>query len=314
LTLNAASSSNTVTIAPGAFRKTEYLLSLPPGITGPVRFEATNYSPVLFTITGGSSATNLATMPPLSPPPPAGASPQVSEKLMKFLDKHISPYEPIYFLLGSYPAAKFQFSLKYEVLAFTNKNNPLSDLYFAYTQTSFWDLVSKDPAFYDTSYKPSAFLYYPDLALKPIDSKLDLQAGMEHESNGRGGVEERSLNTIYFQPTLTYQPTDDFSFSLQPRAWYYLTVGDYDTDLANYRGYGDVLGTVRWKAIAFATKLRMGKDWDHQGWQFDLWFQLPDWFHFNPALQVEYFTGYGQTLRQYNVSSHGIRGGLSLWY
>jgi hypothetical protein len=35
---------------------------------------------------------------------------------------------------------------------------------------------------------------------------------------------------------------------------------------------------------------------------------------FNPSIQVQYFTGYGQTLRQYDQSSHGLRAGICLWY
>ena len=35
---------------------------------------------------------------------------------------------------------------------------------------------------------------------------------------------------------------------------------------------------------------------------------------FNPSIQVQYFTGYGQTLLQYNETSHALRAGLCLWY
>jgi outer membrane phospholipase A len=128
--------------------------------------------------------------------------------------------------------------------------------------------------------------------------KLDLQGGAEHESNGRGGADERSLNTIYFQPTLRYQAATNLLFALQPRFW----------------DYGDVSGSVTYEKIQLATELTLGKNGDHAGWQFDLRFNLPPYFRFNPAIQIEYFNGYGQTLRQYNEFSSGIRAGLCLWY
>ena len=127
--------------------------------------------------------------------PSAGRGTNASAVATPF-SRYLSPYEPIYFLLGTYPAAEFQFSLKYQVFAPTNRwARPSTNVYLAYTQTSFWDLLSSDPSFYDTSYKPSAFLYFPDIlpGKKEEVIRLDLQGGIEHESNGRGGAAERSL-------------------------------------------------------------------------------------------------------------------------
>lgn len=58
------------------------------------------------------------------------------------------------------------------------------------------------------------------------------------------------------------------------------------------------------RSCAFAISLRL----------LDLRFNLPHQFHFNPAIHLQYFTGYGQTLRQYNQTSSGFRAGLCLWY
>lgn len=251
---------------------------------------------------------------PASLPPPATNTP-----LMNFIDKHIFAYEPIYFILGTYPAAEFQFSLKYKLLDLTDRWNPLAHTYFAYTQTSFWDLISKDPSFYDTSYKPSAFLFYPDLFPKN-NFQLDLQGGVEHESNGRGGTMERSLNTVYLQPTLTFDLPAHLNLSFQPRAWYYISIGNNNRDLPDYRGYADLCTAITWRnpqggeRVQLATRLRVGDGGSHAGWLFDLRFNLPHRTHINPAIQLEYFTGYGQTLRQYNAYSQGLRAGFCLWY
>jgi len=316
LGLNTNQSPEEVTIAAGGFAKAEYWVTVPANIRGPATLELTNYNALVLAVSDSPAMTNLA-LAPLAPPfsrRGTNATTQVGQQLASYLNNHISPYEPIYFMLGSYPAAEFQLSLKYRIFAFTNDVNPLANLYFAYTQTSFWDVISRDPSFYDTSYKPSGFIYYPEVLFHDSEVKLDLQGGGEHESNGRGGSAERSLNTVYFQPTLRYQATTNLSFALQPRFWDYLSVGDYDTDLANYRGYGDLTGSVMYDKVQFATKVTLGKDGNNAGWQFDLRFNLPAFFRFNPAIQIEYFTGYGQTLRQYNQYSSGIRAGLCLWY
>ena len=249
--------------------------------------------------------------------PATNATPQSA--LIEFLGRHISGYEPIYFILGTYPGAEFQLSLKYKLFDLQDKWNPLAHAYVAYTQTSFWDLFSSDPSFYDTSYKPSGFLYYPDI-FERKRFRFDLQGGAEHESNGKGGAGERSLNTLYLQPTARVDLPAHLELTLQPRAWVYFNLGSNNPDMADYRGYADLRAALTWTSptggekIQFATKLRIGNAGNHAGLQFDLRFNLPPVLHFNPIIQLQYFTGYGQTLRQYNQHSSAFRAGLCLWY
>jgi outer membrane phospholipase A len=313
LLLNTNRSGMKAAIAPGGFVKAEYLLDVPAISGGPVTLAVSNYNPVVILVTNDSfRASAPAPAPPASP----------LTNTWDFLGRHLSAYEPIYFILGSYPAAEFQFSIKYKVLNLINHQNPLDHLYFAYTQTSFWDLISPDPSFYDSSYKPSVFLYYADVLPGKNETffHLDLQGGAEHESNGRGGAGERSLYTAYLQPTATFDLPYHLELTLQPRARIYYWVGHNNPDLADYRGYADLLATLTWtnqnsgEKIQLATKLRIGDEGTHAGLQFDFRFNLPLSLKFNPTIQVQYFTGYGQTLRQYNQPSHAFRAGLCLWY
>lgn len=249
--------------------------------------------------------------------PVTNAAPQSA--FMEFVGRHIYGYEPIYFILGTYPGAEFQFSLKYKLFDLQSQWDPLAHAYIAYTQTSFWDLFNQDPSFYDTSYKPSGFLYYPDI-FRRNRFQLDLQGGAEHESNGRGGTGERSLNTLYLQPTARFDLPAHLELTLQPRAWFYFNLGSNNPDMADYRGYADLLAALTWTApqgwekVQFATKFRIGDEGSHAGLQFDLRFNLPPILHFNPIIQLQYFTGYGQTLRQYNQHSSAFRAGLCIWY
>lgn len=303
-------------IAPGAFAKEEYLLDIPPDLHGQVTLDISNYNQVSLRVEDG----RVSTMP-VAQTPPSIEPPQKPRRstLVQYLGNHLSPYEPIYFLLGTYPAAEFQFSLKYQLFNFTNSFSPLTNLYFAYTQTSFWDLISSDPSFFDSSYKPSMFVYRPDVySTKEKFFRLDMQGGAEHESNGRGGTAERSLYTAYLQPTFTFGRPGHLQLTLQPRAWTYFWVGHNNPDIAEFRGYADLVSALTlkkdpnsWANFQLASRFRIGDEGTHAGIQIDLRYKVP---HFNPAIQLQYFTGYGQTLRQYNVLSHGFRAGLCIWY
>jgi outer membrane phospholipase A len=315
LLLNTNGSPIAATIAPGSFVKEEYLLDLPLTSSGQVTLDIRNYNQVAILVAPASSGIPGAKHSPLPPPPPGS-------ELWEYFGNHISFYEPIYFILGNAPAAEFQFSLKYKLLDFKDDWDPLTHLYVAYTQTSFWDLLTKDPSFYDTSYKPSIFLYYPDVFQKDF-FQLDLQGGAEHESNGHGGTLERSFNTIYLQPKATFDLPYNLQLSLQPRAWLYARVGSNNVDIAQYHGYADLLAALTWldlnsgERIQVSTKFLVGDEGSHVGLLYDLRFNVagvPVLRKFNPSIQVQYFTGYGQTLLQYNEKSHALRAGLCLWY
>ena len=319
LVLNTNSSPMAATIAPGGFVKAEYLLDLPLTSSGGITLDIGDYNPVAIVVQPVSTEVPLTTTRP-SASSMTNAAP--AYQLGEYFGTHLSFYEPIFFIAGSHPAVEFQVSLKYKILDLKGDKDPLTHLYFAYTQTSFWSAFVKDPSFYDTSYKPSGFFYYTDVFRNKL-FQLDLQFGGEHESNGRGGTGERSFNTGYLQPTVTVDLPDNFQFTLQPRAWFYFVVGDNDSNIADYRGYADLRTAVTWndphsgEKIQLATRLRLGDEANHAGVQVDLRFNLanaPVLRKFNPAIQIQYFTGYGQTLLQYNQVSNGLRAGLCLWY
>lgn len=309
--------SSSAIVRPRGFVKQEYRFEFPRNMIGDVWLSVSNYPAVLVRV----EMSNLeASNPESAPAKKASEAKQTkSAGFFQYLGEHLSPYEPIFFLLGTYPAAEFQFSLKYKVFNTEGPVNPLAHFYFAYTQTSFWDLLTRDPSFFDTSYKPSMFLLYSNV---PVHApfQLDLQGGAEHESNGRGGTGERSLYTAYLQPTAHLDLSDRWQFAVQPRAWAYLSVGANNDDLAAYRGYADLRTSLTWfygeerKRIQLANQFRIGDSGRHPGLLIDLRIDLPAWARLNPTVQLQYFTGYGQTLRQYNEYSHGFRAGLCLHY
>jgi phospholipase A1 len=313
--LTSGSASNETTIAPGAFVKAEYFLDVPLGLRGLASLSVSNFNEIAIRVVEPAGTNRLETE---MTPEPANSKPQRTA-LARFFDNHLSPYEPIYFLIGNYPAAEFQLSLKFQLFDLTNSYAMVTNLYFAYTQTSYWDLISSDPSFFDTSYKPSMFAYFPGLWSRKDDAiQFDLQGGVEHESNGRGGVAERSIYTAYLQPRITFGKPGHLQFALQPRAWTYFWVGHNNPDIAAYRGYADLHAFLTlkpepnsWANFQVETRFRIGDGGAHPGIQIDGRYKFP---HFNPTLDVQYFEGYGQTLRQYNKEAHGLRVGFCLLY
>lgn len=304
-------------VAPGAFVKQPYAFNVPTNVLGDAVLSVPGFPSIVIRVEGPAPAEVSKNLP--SPTRADRVKKSTGEEIVGFLGDHLSTYEPIFFLLGTYPAAEFQFSMKFKVFNTEGPINPLAHFYFAYTQTSFWDLLTRDPSFFDTSYKPSAFLVYTNV-LPPSIFNLDLQGGAEHESNGRGGTGERSLYTAYIQPTAHIDLPGHFRFALQPRVWSLLSVGANNVDLPDYRGYADLRTSLTWffdeegRRIQLADQLRIGDAGRHPGIWIDLRFDLPKWAKINPTIQLQYFTGYGQTLRQYNEYSHGFRAGLCLHY
>jgi phospholipase A1 len=314
--LNLSAGDPTADIAPMQFARREYVFDMPTNFNGAIQLAVSNFNPVVIQV-GGAALTANPSVEKIAPL--LRAENTFASSFTNYFGSHLFPYEPIYFLLGTYPAAEFQLSLKYRLLGLGDGFNPLGHIYFAYTQTSFWDLLTRDPSFYDTSYKPSGFLLYQNIN-RGKKFRIDLQGGVEHESNGRGGTAERALNTAYFQPTLQFELTHHLELDLQPRAWGYLSVNANNTDMPEYRGYADLRAMLDWrndagvKQAEIAARLRLGDHGSHPGVLVDVRYNLPQTWIFNPAIDVQGFTGYGQTLRQYNVTSYGVRAGLCLWY
>jgi phospholipase A1 len=326
LLLNTNNSPGAATIAPGGFVKEEYLLDLPLTSSGQVTLDVSGYNQLVVLVEPSSSETPVVASAPAALASASNsatvATAPPNSDLRSYFANHMSFYEPIYFIAGTAPAAEFQLSLKYKVLDFRDNWDPLTHLYFAYTQTSYWNAFSKNPSFFDTSYKPSMFLYYPDVFQKGF-FQLDLQGGAEHESNGRGGDLERSFNTFYLQPKATVDLPGNLQFSLQPRAWFYFRVGDNNADIADYHGYADLVSALTWldptsgEKIQLSSKLLIGDEGGHVGVLSDLRFNLvgvPFLRKFNPAIQLQYFYGYGQNLLDYNIQTHAFRAGLCLFY
>jgi outer membrane phospholipase A len=274
-----------VTVGPGGFVRMRYKGTAPDDLIGDV---------VLRPVDLDASAVAIYVIPPETP---ASEFSRVSGAL--------SPYEPIYFSVGTHEStnARFQISLKFRVFNPESRRVPLFErLYLAYSQTSLWDLEATSKPFRDSSYRPSVFLLDDNVSRWPFSrSRLGLQGGLEHESNGQDGPDSRSINTAFFRPALTFPLPDDYQLTLAPKIYTYLEKEE-NPDIDDYRGHVDFL--VRFgKEAGFMldTTLRRG-DERRTTVQVDFSYPLgiPAFGNLGGFLHLQYFNGYGESMIDYN--------------
>ncbi|RKT21379.1 outer membrane phospholipase A [Paraburkholderia sp. RAU2J] len=256
---------------------------------------------------------------PVSPAPaPARAnapSPEVTSFLSRF-----SAFEPMYFADGSNGEnlAKFQLSFKFRMVIPDDPRSKrfVDNLYFGYTQTSLWDLGVYSAPFRDTSYMPQLFYSLDDTGWKSsLFSKMGLMAGYGHESNGRDGPESRGIDILFVRPTWEFGDLNANHLTVSPKFYYYVHIAGENHDIADYRGYVDLLlkygSTDGWQ---LAATLRKGTK-STKG-SIDTQFTYPLAKLINSAwggyLWVGFFTGYGEDILDYNQHRWIARIGYSI--
>jgi len=300
-------------IAPLSFTTLRFTLTVPAGLSGTasLRFIDLPTNPVMFVIArshsagdaGGASSASAAS----GGPSLRGESLDL-ESERETVRRHVSTYEPTYFLLGPVGGwnARFQFSFKYRLLA-PSGTDPRwwQSLYFGYTQTSVWDLNGESKPFYDSSYRPTVFFFRDDFHLKPDwATRMGIQAGLQHESNGQDELSSRSMNTAYFSPSAIIPISDRWRVWITPRFIAYVEKEE-NPDIERYRG------NVEWRirvgrdqGLQFSATLRKGRNSGYGSGQFD--FTVP--LRMVPTarrsaagyLHIQYFNGWGETLIDYN--------------
>jgi phospholipase A1/A2 len=232
----------------------------------------------------------------------------------------LSVNEPMYFVLGKNAEhgtdARFQLSFKYRpfdpegsVASFVPL---LSNLYFAYTQTTLWDIGEKSGPFRDTSYRPSLFYRWAGSGRNLLPDEW--RVGAEHESNGQPGVSSRSLNTAYIRPTWNFDMGNSRRLSFYPKFQYYLNKEE-NSDIQRYRGFVDwQLRYGREDGLILGGLYRLGTGGYSAG-QLDLSYPISDriFARTGAFLHLQLLSGYGETLLDFDKKNDTqVRIGLSI--
>ena len=165
----------------------------------------------------------------------------------------------------------------------------------AYTQTSWWQITKTSAPFRETNYQPEIFLNFASPKYLEQIGVKNLKFGLLHESNGRDGSNSRSWNRAYVQSDFVYG-----NFSVSPRAW--VVIGDKgdNKDILKYIGHGDVRLSYNLNDHIFSLMLRNNLHFDktNKG-AAELSYMFPI-FSTGVYGYLQYFTGYGESLIDYN--------------
>jgi phospholipase A1/A2 len=321
----APAAAETIALAPGTFARDEYQLTVPRATIGAVSIEIFGMNmPRLLVPVGPARERPDSDRPGLRRwwKDAAPATPGQSFDAGRFFKQQFSLHEPIYFIAGDQaPNARVQLSFKYQMFNdtgwFIQEQPWLRNLHFAYTQTSLWDWSAPSAPFFDTSYQP-AFLYSQERFFGGGERdkfRFDWQMGLQHESNGQAEPDSRSLNIAFVRPTVVFGRNDSFQLTLQPRVWAYIGGLSENRDLDDYRGYGDLRVVLGWRrGLQLATTGRIGADGKNHSVQLDLTYPVMRLLRNSSAyLHAQYFTGYGESLLNYNERSDVFRFGFALY-
>ena len=212
---------------------------------------------------------------------------------------------------AQYTEAQFQISFKAKIWQdFFGKD---IDLWFGYTQLSFWQLYNStfSAPFRETDYEPELFLTFrTNYELFGLKGRI-INVGLDHQSNGRSAELSRSWNRIV--ATFGFERKN---FNLFLKAWYRLPENandDDNPDIDKYMGYGEAQGVYYWKRHRFAATMRNNLRRQNKGSiQLDWSFPFPCVNLERFSGYIQYFNGYGESLLDYNNSTNRIAVGIML--
>ena len=164
-----------------------------------------------------------------------------------------------------------------------------SALEIAYTQLNFWQVYADSEYFRETNYEPELFI-------QKLDQNWLFRSGIDHQSNGRGGMYERSWNRAYFT---TQVSGTDWLISL--KVWAVIFPADsvdaHNPDIVHYLGRDDLILSKKWGKTTFSLEAQNLESGLTRGFiEPTISYQLTQ----HMAVYGEFFSGYGQSLIEYN--------------
>ena len=203
---------------------------------------------------------------------------------------------------------KFQLSMKVKLWQDVLDQN--MDLWFGYTQKSFWQLydVEDSAPFRETNYEPEMLLNYrTNIPVLGMHLRT-LAVGFNHQSNGRSEPLSRSWNRLVANVGLEYE-----DFALEIKTWYRIPESadeDDNPDLDDYMGPGEIWAWYFWDSQRFGAMWRNNCRFDHNRGALQLEWAFPLGRKVNGYIQ--YFTGYGESLIDYNHAANRVSVGFIL--
>ena len=220
-----------------------------------------------------------------------------------------TPFVPLFQALGEpipdgdKTEAKFQISAKARVWTTDDRR---WGLWAAYTQQSQWQVYNSEVSkpFRDTNYMPEVFVSWrPDIQLGGGFRLGLLNAGYNHQSNGRSDLLSRSWDRVFVEAGI-----ERGDFALLAKAWHAFNLED-NPDIPDYYGYGSLTGIYKWRGHSFNLMARGNLGSGKGAAQFS-WTSPRLFGPFRAYVQG--FAGYGESMIDYNWNQKTIGIGFAL--
>jgi len=182
-----------------------------------------------------------------------------------------------------------------------------ADLWFGYTQVSYWQLFNGDISapFRETNYAPEIFVsFLTDYRLFGLDGSV-VNLGIVHESNGRAEPLSRSWNRIYAEFILEQ---GDFALSFKP--WVRIEESadeDDNPEITDYMGNYEIQALYRRDEQLFSVMLRNLFDDEHR-YNSELQWSFPIKNRLRGLLQ--WYNGYGENMIDHDHNNHRVVVGI----
>lgn len=223
-----------------------------------------------------------------------------------------APYAPFRAanFTGELSHAELQYQIGFKMKAVETAFDLPVDLWFAYTQNSFWQAANREASspFRETNYQPEIMLVTP-LNFSVLGANVKyLNLGLNHLSNGQSSSLSRSWNRVYAQVGL-----ERGRLALTARVWKRVEEAledDNNPNIVDYLGRVELSGSYRMDGHEFSAMLRRNLSTDKSatqlGWAFPLAGPLKGYVH--------WFSGYGQSLIDYDYFQRTIGVGVVVRY
>ena len=204
---------------------------------------------------------------------------------------------------------KFQTSFQYHLWSW-----PF--IYFGYSQKTFWNVWDLRNSFPVTEidFRPEGFLEW-----RFTNPNVEyLRAGYEHESNGKHAPEWRAWDLVFAEvrTRLVLELVD-----VRVRAWYPLYTPPENRDITDYLGYSELEIRISKPEIledlAIGLTLKKGTTGGLRNGsvELNLFCPLRFWSSekssgLRPQVHIQFWSGVGERLLNYNVPTRSIRIGL----
>ncbi len=198
---------------------------------------------------------------------------------------------------------KFQISIAQRLTRSTLPWNTY--LFLFYSQKCFWNVLENSMPMTDLNFNPGIGLTKPLFVKNRFVGKLTFL--LEHESNGRDGLESRSWNKVSLAANIMIDP----SFIVHGKVWIPIIDGQNNKDILDYCGIYQVGSSFSIFNKRFGISVILTK---RKGWRLNYNTTLELNYRLfkgeNQYLFLQYYNGYGEGLLAYKEFHSTVRLGI----